>query len=65
LTGARPIFCQPSTRRTVICPEAIKVQNTMVAVSVVVSAQWVFIRRSNSLLGPLAARKLIEDLLFD
>ena len=33
LTGAWSSVCQPPTRRMVICPEAIKAQNSMAAVS--------------------------------
>ncbi len=41
-TGAWSRVCQPSTRRMVICPEAIKAQNSMVAVSALGKAHWVF-----------------------
>ncbi len=48
MTGVWSSVCQPSTRRRVICPEAIKAQNSMTAVSALGSAHWVFTRRLNS-----------------
>ena len=39
---------QPSTLRMVICPEAIKAQNNIAAVSAEGSTVWVLIRRLNS-----------------
>ena len=41
-------LCQPSTLRMVICPEAIKAQNNIAAVSAEGSTVWVLIRRLNS-----------------
>ncbi len=40
LTGAWSSVCQPSTRRMVICPEAINAQNSMAAVSGLGRAHW-------------------------
>ncbi len=37
-----------STRRMVTCPEAIKAQNSLAAVSALGGAHWVFTRRLNS-----------------
>src|ERR1019366_9400120 len=43
-----PHICQPSTLRMVICPEAIKAQNNIAAVSAEGRTVWVLIRRLNS-----------------